>query len=127
MKHNSHLAYLRQKKLFLRPSLICFICLSSVFFSDLNKKKMASFILFICQNQNITIFILKTNQKSASLVFDEIKNKKVASSVFWEIKIKTCLFCFCRYTGMPSTMRIITACLICFSKKWPEKHLFIFF
>ena len=32
----------------------------------------------------------------------------MASSVFWEIKKKP-------------------ACLICFSKKWPEKHLFIFF
>ena len=46
------------------------------FFSDLNKKKAASFILFICQNQNINIFILKMNKKGASLVFDEIKNKK---------------------------------------------------
>ena len=63
------------------------------FFSDLNKKKVASFIFFKCQNQNIGIFMLKMNKKGASLCFDQIKNKKVASSVFWEIKNKkkTCL------------------------------------
>ena len=58
-------------------------------FSDLNKKKVASFIFFRCQNQNISIFMLKMNkEKGASLCFDQIKNKKVASSVFWEIKNK---------------------------------------
>ena len=36
----------------------------------------------------------------------------MASSVFWEIKNKN---------------KNLPACLICFSKKWPEKHLFIFF
>ena len=55
--------------------------------------------------------MLKMNKKGASLGFDQIKNKKVASSVFWEIENK----------------QKKTACLICFSKKWPEKHLFIFF
>ena len=46
------------------------------FFSDLNKKKVASFIFFKCQNQNISIFMLKMNKKGASLCFDQIKNKK---------------------------------------------------
>ena len=54
--------------------------------------------------------MLKMNKKKgASLCFDQIKNKKVASSAFWEIKNKN-----------------LPACLICFSKKWPEKHLLIF-
>ena len=65
---------------------------------------MASFILFICKNQNINIFIL-VNGKDASLVSNEIK--------------KNDLICFWGNTK--------NACLICFSKKWPEKHLFIFF
>ena len=58
------------------PHLFQIGCPSSVFFSDLNKKKVASYILFKskskCQQMN--------NKESASLVFDEIK-KKVASSV----------------------------------------------
>ena len=49
---------------------------------------VASFILFICQNQNIKIVILKMNKKGVSLVFDEIKIKKVASSISGEIKNK---------------------------------------
>ena len=49
---------------------------------------MAPFILFICQIQNINIFMLKMNKKGASLGFNEIKNKKVTSSVLGEIKNK---------------------------------------
>ena len=46
-----------EKKLFLRPSLICFKCPSSVFFQTW--KKVASSIFFRCQNQNIGILCLK--------------------------------------------------------------------
>ena len=80
------------------------------FFSDLNKKKVASFIFFKSQNQNIGIFMLKLNKKGASLCFDQIKNKKVASSVFWKIKNKN--------KNLPATSVF---------QKWPEKHLFNFF
>ena len=52
------------------------------FFQDLNKKKVASFILFI-QNQNINIFILKMNKKGVSFVFNEIKNKKKWPHLFF--------------------------------------------
>ena len=96
------------KKMFLRSSLICIKCPSSVFFLTI---KVGSFILFLCQNQNINIFVLKLNKKGASLVFDEIKKIiKMALSVFWGNRI---------FLKKP-------ACLICFSKKWPGKHLFIF-
>ena len=84
--------------MFLRPPLICFECPSSVRFSDLDKKRVASFILIICQNQNqnINSFIDKMNKKAgkkgASLVFDEII-KKSGLICFGEFKIKmiTCL------------------------------------
>ena len=90
--------------LFLRPSLICFKWPSSVFFSDLNKKKrgIMTFIIFICQNQNINIFLLKMDQKKgASLVFYE---KKVGSSVFGDIKNKNlpALFVF-QKSGLRNT------------------------
>ena len=86
-------------------SLICFKCPSSAFFSDLNKKyKVASFILFICQSQNINISILKMNKKGASLGFDE---KKMASSVFGVIKNKN--------KNLPA--------LSVFQKKWPEEPM----
>ena len=47
------------------------ICL----FFRLEKKIVVSFIfiLFIYQNQNINIFIIRINKKGASLVFEEIK------------------------------------------------------
>ena len=93
------------KKMFLRSSLICFICL----FSDLHKK-VASFILFICQNQNINIFILKMNKKGASLVFDEIKKWP---HLFFGGKIEN------KNKNLPASS------VFFFSKKWPEKHLFI--
>ena len=66
-KNNSGFDIFKTKKfffyLFHRPSFICFKCPSSVFFSDLNKKKVPSFILSRCQNQNINIFMLKMNKK----------------------------------------------------------------
>ena len=73
------------KKMFLRPSLICFKFPSSVFFSELKKR---GHLFYLCQNQNINIFMIEMYKKGTSLDFDEIENekKKVASSVLWEIK-----------------------------------------
>ena len=71
---------------------------------------MASFILFIYVKIKISTYLyLKWLKKGCLISFQWKKKRKVASSVFGKIKDK------------------IKTCLICFSKKWPEKHLFIFF
>ena len=88
--------------MFLRPSLICLLCPSSVLFSDMNKK--GSHVFFF---SNINIFLFKMNKKGASLGFNKIKSG--LSHLFFFFGNKN--------ENLPAS---------CFSKKWPEKHLFIF-
>ena len=60
-----------------------------------------TFIIFICQKQNINIFLLKMDQKRCLISF---LWKKVDPSVFWDIKNKNlpALFVF-QKSGLRNT------------------------
>ena len=75
--------------LFLRPSLICFKCPSSVFFSDLNKTKWPHLFYSDVKINILALLCLKRTKWMCLIVFlSNRKIKTVASSVFWEIKNK---------------------------------------
>ena len=91
----------REKKLIVSPSSVS----NAPHLSFLRLEKSGLIYFFRCQNQNIGIFMLKM--------------KKRCPIMFWQ---KSGLICF----GGNKNISKKPACLICFSYKWPEKHLFIF-